>query len=727
VVSFPQPLDPPDGDPVQVQAAGVTTDFFRTFGVSPSLGRDFVADDGTPGEPDALPGDPGFVNNVALLDHRTWQTRFGGDPGAVGRVVTLGGAPTEIVGVLPEGFRIHLPADANVPPNVDVWVAFRLDFMAAPRGNVFLQIVGRLASDASLEQARAEADRFAADLRSREAGWDAAGYGLDVEPLHDVLVAPVRPILLTLQLAVGLVLLIACANVANLLLVRGGRRARDVAVRAAMGAGRSRIVRQLMSESVLLALLGAAGGVVVALLGVQALLALRPEALPRGDDVALDPLVLGFTWLVALVSSLLFGTWPALRSSRARLTDAMKERGRIGDSRSQRGLRNGVIVAEVALSTVLLVGAGLVVRSFLELQRVELGYRAEGILTFSLPVPGARFPEPEDRTRLLDALHERFAAIPGVESAAAIFPLPLSGIDFNGRWGLEEAEGDRTAFRQAKYVSVHPDYFEATRTRFVEGRAFTRAEYQDSAEVVVIDETLARRAFPGEAAVGRRILVRAIGPDQVWMDVVGVVEAQRHTSLEDGRETVFFTDRYLGGLATTWVVRADTRDPTSLVPAVRAVIREVEPSLPLADVRPFEGYVDDALAPTRFSLLLLTAFGAMALVLAAVGLYGVLAYVVGQRRAEIGVRMAFGADRGGILAMVLRQGLALAGIGLVAGLAAAWGLGGVMERMLVGTDASDPVAFAAVAAVSAVIATVACALPAIRASHVDPSAALREE
>lgn len=727
--SFPQPLEPADGEPVQVQTAGVTPNFFRTLGVEPLLGRDFVASDGDPTAPGVQPGDPGFVNTIAILDHGTWQSLFGADPGVVGRMVTVGGTPTEIVGVLPEDFRILLPGDANVPEDVAIWTAMRLDYLAAPRNNVFLQIVARLAPGTSVEEARAEADRFAADLREREPDtWGNARYGLDVEPLHGELVAPVEPVLVALQVAVGLVLLIACANVSNLLLVRGGRRAREVAVRAAMGAGRGRIVRQMMSESVLLAALAAVAGIGVAVVGVDLLLSLRPDALPRGGDVSLDPAVLAFTGVVALLASVLFGIWPALRGSRTRLADALKDRGRAAEAGAQRRLRNGVIVAEVALSTVLLVGAGLMVRSFLELQRVEPGFDAEGVLSVSLPVPFARYPASDDRARLLEQLHERLSAVPGVESAAAVFPLPFVGTDFNGRWGLEDAESDPSAYRQAKYVSVHPDYFEAAGTRFVEGRSFTEAEYADSAEVVVVDETLARIAFGDRPAVGQRILVRAITPEPVWMEVVGVVEAQRHTSLEDGRETVFYTDRYLGGLASSWLLRPGRElDPMSLVPAVRAAAGEVDPSIPLADIRPFQAYVDDALAPTRFSLTLLTAFGVMALALAAVGLYGVLAYVVGQRRAEIGVRMAFGAERGGILTMVLRQGLVLAGVGIALGLAAAWGLGGVMESLLVGTEASDPLAFGSVALFFLLIAAVACAVPAIRASHVDPSVALRQE
>jgi putative ABC transport system permease protein len=720
--AFPQALAPPDGDPVQVMTVGVTPNFFRALRVTPALGRDFVEADAE------ASGDstPGIVNNVALLDHAAWRDRFGGDEGVLGQVVDVGGTPTEIVGVLPRDFRLLLPEDADVPPRADLWIAMRLDYAGALRNNVFLKVVGRLAPGVTLEQARAEVDRFAADQRARHEFWATSLYGLDVESLHAEVVAPVRPVLLALQAAVGLVLLIACANVSNLLLVRGGRRTREVAVRAAMGAGRVRILRQMMGEALLLAVAGGLAGVGVARLGIDLLLRLRPESLPRIDEVALDPTVLAFTGGVALVASLVAGAWPAVRGSRAHLADALKDRGRASELRSQRALRHGVIVAEVALSTVLLVGAALMVRTFLTLQRVEPGYQPEGALTFTVPVPFGRYPDAADREQLSRALHERMAALPGVEHAAGVFPLPLADVDFNGRWGLEDAESDPSAYRQAKYVAVTGGYFEAAGTRVVEGRAFSPAELADSARVVMVDRTLADKAFPGEPAVGRRILVRAAGPEPDWMEIVGVVEPQRHTSLTDGRETVFFTDRYLGSLGSSWILRTSA-DPGRLAPAVREAVRAIDGSLPVADVRPFRAYVDDALAPTRFSLVLLTVFGALAVVLASVGLYGVLAYAVGQRRAEIGVRMAFGAARSGILRMVLRQGLVLAGLGVALGLGASWGLGSVMQRLLVGSSRADAATFAGVAALFLLVSAAACAVPALRATLVDPTVALREE
>jgi putative ABC transport system permease protein len=726
VFSFRQALTPPDGEPVQVTTVGVTPNLLRTLRVQPALGRDLVEADALPAAPGAQPGDPDFVNTVALLDHDAWQERFGGDPEVVGRIVDLGANPTEIVGVLPAGFRLHLPEDANVPPRADVWIAARFDYDNALRNNVFLQLVGRLAPGATLEQARAEAERFSADLRERNAFWQTAGYGLDVEPLHAEVVGDVRPVLLALQAAVGLVLLIACANVSNLLLVRGGRRSREVAVRAAMGASRFRILRQMMAETVLLAFGGAAVGVVVALVGIDVLLGLRPDSLPRVDQVGLDRTVLGFTGAVALIASLACGSWPAVQGSRARLAESLKDRGRTGETRSQRGLQSGVIVSEVALSTVLLVAAAVMVRGFVALQQVEPGYRPEGVLTFSVPVPGARYPTAAERDRLHEALDRRLGAIPGVERAAAVFPLPLGGQDFNGRWGLEEAESDPSAYQQTKYVAVSPGYFEAAGTRFVEGRPFSAAEHADSAAVVVIDRTLADKAFPGESALGRRILSRVITADAVWFEVVGVVEAQRHTSLTDGRETLFFTNRYVGGFANTWLLR--TRgDPLALAGAARAAVRDVDATLPVSEVRTFDTYLDDALAPTRFALVLLTAFGGLAVALAAVGLYGVLAYTVGQRRREIGLRMAFGAERRGILGLVLRQGLVLVAIGIAVGTTAAWALGGVMERLLVDARSADALTYVGVAALFLTLSAAACIVPALRASRVDPAVTLRSE
>jgi putative ABC transport system permease protein len=526
-----------DGDPVQVPVGGATPNLFGLLGVRPVPGRDFVESDAAPTDPNVQPGDPAFVNNSAILSHSLWQQRSGGDPSVVGRIIEVGGAPTEAVGVLPSGFQLLLPSVSNTVAAPALWTAMRIDFENAPRDDVFLQVVGRLGP--GIGAAHAQADQLAARLRETYPVKASNGRELSVVPLRAALVAPVRPVLLALMAAVGRVLVITCANVSNLLLVRGSRREREVAIRAAVGGSRWRILRQLPPESGLLAIGGAVLGTLFAWFGTQLLLALRPDHLPRLDQVGLDANILAFAVAAAAVSSLVFGLVPALQGSRIHLALALKDRGPTSDARAQRSLRNGVVVAEVALSTVPLIGAGLMVRSFSELRNVEPGYDPSGVLTLSVPVPFARYPNPAERAEMLEALRARLASAPGVVSASSVFPLPLDDVASNGRWETSGAQGDPTLFRQAEFAMMAPDYFETTGTRLEEGRDLTRAEHADRAGVVVIDRTLADLAYPGESAVGRQILAQVVHSDQAeFFEIVGVVEAQRHTSLVDeGRGT----------------------------------------------------------------------------------------------------------------------------------------------------------------------------------------------
>jgi len=523
------------------------------------------------------------------------------------------------------------------------------------------------------------------------------------------------------------VLLIACANVSNLLLVRASGRQRELAVRAALGGSRFRILRQLLVESLLLAGIGAALGTAMAQLGIRLLLVLRPEELPRIETVSIDGPVLAFTALAALTAALVFGTLPALQASRPDLAGSLKDRGHSSVLSSQRTLRDGVVVAEVALSLVLLVGAGLMVRSFVTLQQVDPGYRAQGVLTFRINLPFQRY-QAGDRSRFFTELHERLQVLPGVESATAAFPLPLEPLLFNGRWGTEEALGDPEAFRQADYFAVLPGFFETLETRLLEGRTFTHADNADSSAVVVIDRKLAEAAFPGVSAVGRRLAVRVSSPESQVVEVVGVVEHQRHSTLaEEGLEAIYFTHRFAGGFGQlTWAVRAST-DPAELSAAIRREVAAIDPLIPVARIRPMNELVEASMASTRFALVLIGVFSVLALVLAAVGLYGVLSFIVRRRTAEIGVRMAFGAERAAILRLVVGQGMVLSVVGVAVGMVAALGLTRVMAGLLVGVAPRDPLTFGLVPALFLAVAAVASALPALRASRVDPAEALRAE
>jgi predicted permease len=716
-----------DGEPVQLQAGGVTTNFFSLLGVEPILGRGFVEEDGVPNEPGVQPGAPGALPGMAILSHALWQQRYGGSPDVIGTTIDVGGGPTEIVGVLPAGFELLMPPTAAVSPDIDIWFAARIDYENAPRNNVFLRPIGRLRDGATPAQLQAQVDRIAATLAAEDQVKGTAGYAVRVEELHGDLTADVRPVLLSLFGAVVFVLLIACANVSNLLLVRASGRDRELAVRAAMGGSRGRLIRQMLIESGLLAVAGAAVGIVLAAGGISLLLSLQPESLPRIESVRIDALVLGFTVLAAAGAAMLFGSVPALQTSRVELADALKERGQAGGNAARRLIRHGVVVLEVALSLVLLIGTGLMVRSFFELSAVSPGFDPDGVVTFTASPPFGRYPNAIDRADFNIELQRRLEAIPGVERAASGFPLPLTGNLFNGRYGTEEALTDPEAFGQAAYRAVLPGYFEAMGTRLLTGRTFSEADNADSASVVIVDDKLAGILWPNASAVGQRFLIRATSPEPEWVEVIGVVEHQRAQDLAAvGMETVYFTDRYIGSFGGAWAVRTGV-EPLTLASSIRDAVAAVDGSTPVADVQLMRTYVDEAMGPTRFALTLITVFGVIALVLATIGLYGVLSFAVRQRTAEIGVRMAFGAPAGSISKLVVGQGLALAGAGILLGLVGAIPVTGVMESLLVGVAPTDPITYGAISVLFVSVAALACYLPARRATHVDPVAALREE
>ena len=728
VNAFQQPVNI-ENEPVQLDVGGVTPNFFSVLGVEPFIGRDFTEADAAPADTSAATVFTPGANppTVTILSHGFWQTYYGGDPTVLGRTLDLGGASLEIVGVLPPDCEPLLPAAANVPPDVALWTVPRFNLVAWNPANVAFAGVARLNDGVTVEQAQAELSSFAQRLSEQIPIFATSGTEFVARPLHDDLTADVRPVVLTLLGAVGFLLLIACANVSNLLLIRAALREREMAVRAAIGASRARLVRQMLIETTLLAGLGAGLGLFLAQGGVAALLALQPDNLPRLDTVRIDGMVLGFTLFASLTAAVLFGLVPALQGSRMQLADSLKDHGKASSNARHEWLRSAVVVTEVALSVILLVGAGLMLRSFVRLQSVDPGFDPSDVLTFGAPLPGIRYPAAEDRALTMDRMRERLESLPGVEGVTAVFPPLLDGPAFNGRYGTERALEDESYFKQAAYRVVQPEFFETMRAELVDGRFLTRADNADSASVVVIDDKLAQMTWPGESAVGKRLLTRFFTNDPLWVDVVGVVKPLRHTTLaEESRETIYFVDRYVGSFTgATWMVRA--RDPLSLVDATRREVAAIDPTVPLADVRLLEDYVTDDMGPTRFSLTLIAVFGLTALLLASVGLYGILSSVVRRRTAEIGVRMAFGAQAGSILAMVVRQGLFLAVVGLGIGLLTAFWVTGLVESLLVDVAPADPVTFGATAVVFLVVATLSCYVPARRATLVDPVVALRDE
>ena len=732
-VSNRSPLSEDGHEPEQVSTAAATPDLFPLLGARIAVGRGFTDADAAPlpAPPDVPAGatPPTPPPAAALLSHGFWQRRYGGDPGVIGRVIRMGGGSAEIVGVLAPEFELLFPAELRVDRRPDVVQALRIDWATASRINVFLRFVGRLRPGVTIPQAQAQVDGIVTDLRQRFPINETAGLRWRVEPMHDYLVAGVRPAILTLMGAVAFVLLIACANVANLLLVRAGQRERELVVRAALGAGRGDLVRQMGIEALLLAAGGAVLGVAIALEGLGLLQAVAPATLPRIDQVAIDARVLAFTALAAVIASVLFGLVPALRASRQDAGAVLRSAGRTAGLADGRRLRSAVVVAEVALSFVLLVGSGLMIRSFIALQRTDPGYDPAGVLTFQVQAAGTLgLREPGQRAAFTHQLQERLQALPGVLAVTAASPLPLDGTIANARWGTEAAAADPSLFQQANVHTVLPGYFEAMRTRLLDGRTFTDGDNDLEQTGIVIDRILAEKAFPGRSAVGERLFVRIRSNEPEWLTIIGVVDHQRHASLSvEGPETIFVTDAFFGfGGANRWVVRA-AGDPARLGPLVRAEVAQLAPDVPIAQLQPMTALIERAMAPTTFALTLIAVFAWVAAILAAVGLYGVLSTAVRQRRAEIGVRVTFGASRSSIIQLIVGHGLRLSALGVGIGLLAAFALTRVMRSLLVGVAPTDPATFTAIALCFMAIAAFACWLPARRAGGLDPNVVLREE
>jgi putative ABC transport system permease protein len=725
------PIASPGLDPEQIRVAGATSNLFRVLGARMIAGRDFVADDGTP--PPQLPNQAAAppVPVAAILSHPFWQRRYGGDAGIVGKDVDLGNGKARIVGVLAPGFELLFPPRVNIAAAPDMWTAARINVDTANRNNVVFRVIGRLKPGVSLQQAQLQVDRIATDLRAHYEIKQTAGFYMHAIPMFEDLVGDARPAILSVMGAVAFVLLIACANVANLLIVRAAARSRELAVRAAIGAGRGQLIRQMLAESLVIAALGTVVGLLLARAGIRLLIAMGPKDLPRLDAVGMDPWVLAFAIGAGVATAVMCGLVPALRASRTDVMEALRSVGRSsGGLAGGRSLRGAVIVAEVALSFVLLVGAGLMLRSVLALASVEPGFDPNGVLTFIVQ-PQAR--QAEQRQGFMDQVQQRLLAIPGVVGAAAVTPLPLDGQLINGRWGTEAALSDPATFRQANFHVVVPGYFETLRTRLIAGRTFTAADNNidqrsDMPRQIIIDDQLAALAFRGESAVGKRLLLRITTPEAQWYDVIGVVQHQRHSSLATpGPEAIFVPNGHFGhGFASRWAIRT-AGDPMSVVSAVRAAVAQVDPRAPLAEIQPMTTFVDKAMAPVRFTATLIGIFAVVAVVLAAVGLYGVLSTIVRQRTAEIGMRMVFGAPRASIVNLVVGEGLRLAATGTVLGLAGAFAVTRVMTSMLVGVNPTDPATFGAIVALFTVIAAMASWIPARRASRLDPMNAIREE
>lgn len=700
-----------NGDPERLDAASVGADFLDVLGVRPVAGRGFLPDEARPG------GTP-----AVILGHALWQRRYGSDPSVIGRTISVDSAPHTIVGVMPAGFNFA---------GADLWVPLVLtdrDTNANQRGAHYLSVVGRLATGASLEQATADLNRIEQAIAT-EFPNKVAGYTVTVDPLLDSIVGDLRRPLWMLLGAVVFVLLIACANVSNLLLARATTRRAEIALRAALGAGRWRIVRQLLAESVTLALVGGAAGLLIAEWAVHGLGAVLPLDLPRGADISIDGRVLFFSILASATAGIVFGLAPALYASSADLSASLKDRRRDGAASGGRGgLRGAVVALEVALALILLTGAGLSLRSFDRLNRISPGFNASGTLSVNVALPEARYPDAQSAVRFYQQFQDRLEAQPGVTSAGLVMMAPLVT---SGGFGGSFSILGRTPEEAPESMQVRPatpGYFETLRIPLRRGRLFTKADKTGAPAVAVISEDAARRFWPQGNAIGQRIRIHVgIYGHDGEREIVGVVGDVKTGALAASPKPVVYVPhaQYPSDVMTLFVRGAG--DPMALVPTVRSELAAIDRDVAPTDIRPADALVSSAVAEPRFRLILLGVFAVLALALAAVGLYGVVAFSVNQRRNELGLRIALGAARGEVLRLVLLQGLAPVGIGMVCGLAGAAALTRVMSGLLYETPTNDPVTFLAVAATLGTVAGVACFIPARRATAVDPIVAMRSE
>ena len=730
--TFNNTLKGVEGTAEQVTGAGITNNFFEVAGVQPFIGRAFGAADSAFSLADVPEGTP-FPQNTfapaktALISHELWQRRFGGREDILGHVVDLGGNQVEIIGVMPDEFRFEMPPEAGTDPEPDLFLPLRIDFENTLRDNVFLNLFGRLGPGVTMDQAQAQLDNFNARMVDQYEIKRSVGWNTYYRDFHNAITAPVRGSVLILMAAVVFVLLIACANVANLLLVRASSRSRETAIRAALGGNQVRLLRQMLMEAGIVALGGAALGLVLAEGGIRFLHALGPDGLPMANNIRLDTTVVAFTLLITVGSTLLAGIVPALRTSRPNLIDALRERA--GSSRSSGGklFRDGMVVLEVTLSFVLLVGAGLMVRSFIALQTADPGFNPQGVMTFNLNLPNDKYPTPDVQFRFVDQLYERISQMPGVEDVGTIGPMPLTGGGFNGRYATEENSGNMESYRQAEYRGIKGNYFQTMQTELLAGRVFNRDDELTVPPYIIVDDIMASRNFPDQDPIGQKLMIR-FGPEPTLVEIIGVVRHQDSAQIkEEGNETIFMTNEMLGfGPFGSFVVRSQS-DPEILAGPIRELVKAMDSDVVVQQMQPMTQIVDDSQAPTWFALSLISIFGGVALILASVGLYSVLSYVVRLRQSELGVRMTFGATPSRIFQLVVGRGLFLAAIGGVLGIVVALSVTRLMQNLLVGVSPTDPATFVSIAVLFLGIAFLASFIPAQRATRVDPVVSLRWE
>jgi putative ABC transport system permease protein len=713
------------GDPARVNMASVNASLFPLLGIQPSIGRTFLEEEDKPGR-----------DKVVLVGDALWRSRFGADPEMVGKTIGLSGTTYTVIGIMPAGFRF--------PDQDELWVPLAIDTANLDnRGNHGLEVIARLKPGVTPQQAQADLTNIAATLEERYPNFYAnTGWGLYPVAVLDELVAEIRPALYILLGAVGFVLLIACANVANLLLARASAREKEVAIRAAMGARRGRLIQQLLTESIILAVIGSALGLGLAYVGVKLFVTFGPSEIPRLEEIGLDGRVVGFSILIAVITGVVFGLAPAIQISKPDLHDSLKEGGR-GSTSGRHRLRNVLVVSEVAIALVLLIGAGLMIKSFQRLLRIDMGFRTEKTLTMRMTIPPTTYKDNAQIVGFYRQLLDKLKAIPGVESVGAISHMPLSGSYASGTTAIENPESFEglQTFRNIPYIeadrrTVSPDYFRAAGIALKDGRFLTEADNETAPPVAVVDESFQRRFWPNGTAVGKRFVAQFNdGKDIKWGQIVGVVAHIRHYGVDQvkqlgldqgGREQVYFPHAQRPSNRMYLAIKTSV-DPLSLTGTVRNAVLSMDRDVPVYEVKTMDQLVTASLAQRQLNMVLFAAFSTIALILAAVGIYGVMSYSVTQRTHEIGIRMALGAQQRSVLSLVVRQGMTLALAGVAIGIGAALALTRLMASLLFGVSVTDPATFVIIAVILTGVAMGACLVPARRATKVDPMVALRCE
>ncbi len=703
-----------------VDALQVSTNLFPMLGVKPALGRLLLSEEEQSGK-----------EHSVILSYGLWQRRFGGDPGIVGQSITLQGEPYTVVGIMPAGFQFA-PFWAT---KAELWAPLALGERVTSRGGQSLRVFAKLKPGVSLEQARSEMGTITARLERQFPGTNRE---VTVQLLKEKVVGDIRPALLVLLAAVSFVLLIACANVAHMLMARGAARQKEIAVRAALGAERWRIVRQFLMESLLLALLGGAAGLLLAFWGIRMLVALMPASIPRVDSIGLDSRVLLFTAVVSIFTGLIFGIVPALQASGVHLRDALQETGRgSGDSLRRNRLRSVLVGSEFALALLLMIGAGLMLRTFFALRTIDPGFRTHHVLSTVISVAGSEEAQPQKRRAFYQQVLQRVGALPGVESVSAINHVPLAGDTWGFSFDIEgrplPAPGESPG---AIYRVIFPNYFRTMGISLLRGRDIGEADNLNAPGVVIINDRLAKKYWPGEDALGKRITLDDPRKNPSWLTVIGVAhDSKQNEWTGDPRPEMYLplaqSPEYLqnpaGHFAYVTLVARTTGDPATLVNDIKSAVASIDKNVPISEIETMDQAVDDLNAQPRFELWLLGSFAAVAVLLAALGIYGVMSYSVSRRTHELGVRMALGAAQQDVIMLVVKQAMRLALVGSACGLLAAFVLTRTMSKLLYGVRSTDPLTFVAVMLLVSGIALLASYLPARRATRIDPVTALRCE